>query len=234
MINMFVTLIRSVILYFTVILSLRLMGKRQIGELQPGELVVTIMISECAAAPIQDLDRPALNGIIAIFCLVILEVLLSVATLKLPWARRLLDGSPTLIIKNGVIDQKAMKALRLTIDDISESLRQQGVFDIREVAFALVETGGKLSVKKKSLKDQPTAEMLGFPEAPDKLPVTVVGDGSINKASLKVCGISEQQLEKMIKKKKLKQQEIFLMLFDGDKDTYFVKKQDYGGEKQKS
>ena len=151
---MFVTLIRSVILYFTVILSLRLMGKRQIGELQPGELVVTIMISECAAAPIQDLDRPALNGIIAIFCLVILEVLLSVATLKLPWARRVLDGSPTFIIKNGVIDQKAMKALRLTIDDISESLRQQGVFDIREVAFALVETGGKLSVKKKSLKER--------------------------------------------------------------------------------
>lgn len=222
---MFVTLIRSVILYFTVILSLRLMGKRQIGELQPGELVVTIMISECAAAPIQDLDRPALNGIIAIFCLVILEVLLSVATLKLPWARRMLDGSPTLIIKNGVIDQKAMKALRLTIDDINESLRQQGVFDIREVAFALVETGGKLSVKKKSLKDQPTAEMLGFPEAPDKLPVAVVGDGSINKASLKVCGISEQQLEKIIAKKKLKKQEIFLMLFDGDKDTYFVKKE---------
>lgn len=222
---MFVTLIRSVILYFTVILSLRLMGKRQIGELQPGELVVTIMISECAAAPIQDLDRPALNGIIAIFCLVILEVLLSVATLKLPWARRVLDGSPTFIIKNGVIDQKAMKALRLTIDDISESLRQQGVFDIREVAFALVETGGKLSVKKKSLKDQPTAEMLGLSPLPDKLPVTVVGDGSVNKASLQICGISEQQLEKIIAKKKLKKQEIFLMLFDGDKDTYFVKKQ---------
>ncbi len=222
---MFVTLIRSVILYFTVILSLRLMGKRQIGELQPGELVVTIMISECAAAPIQDLDRPALNGIIAIFCLVILEVLLSVATLKLPWARRVLDGSPTFIIKNGVIDQKAMKALRLTIDDISESLRQQGVFDIREVAFALVETGGKLSVKKKSHKDQPTAEMLGLSPLPDKLPVTVVGDGSVNKASLQICGISEQQLEKIIAKKKLKKQEIFLMLFDGDKDTYFVKKQ---------
>ena len=222
---MFVTLIRSVILYFTVILSLRLMGKRQIGELQPGELVVTIMISECAAAPIQDLDRPALNGIIAIFCLVILEVLLSVATLKLPWARRVLDGSPTFIIKNGVIDQKAMKALRLTIDDISESLRQQGVFDIREVAFALVETGGKLSVKKKSFKDQPTAEMLGLSPLPDKLPVTVVGDGSVNKASLQICGISEQQLEKIIAKKKLKKQEIFLMLFDGDKDTYFVKKQ---------
>ena len=222
---MFVTLIRSVILYFTVILSLRLMGKRQIGELQPGELVVTIMISECAAAPIQDLDRPALNGIIAIFCLVILEVLLSVATLKLPWARRMVDGSPTLIIKNGVIDQKAMKALRLTIDDINESLRQQGVFDIREVAFALVETGGKLSVKKKSLKSQPTAEMLGLSPLPDKLPVTVVGDGSTNKESLQICGISEQQLEKIIAKKKLKKQEIFLMLFDGDKDTYFVKKQ---------
>ena len=187
--------------------------------------MVTIMISECAAAPIQDLDRPALNGIIAIFCLVILEVLLSVATLKLPWARRVLDGSPTFIIKNGVIDQKAMKALRLTIDDISESLRQQGVFDIREVAFALVETGGKLSVKKKSFKDQPTAEMLGLSPLPDKLPVTVVGDGSVNKASLQICGISEQQLEKIIAKKKLKKQEIFLMLFDGDKDTYFVKKQ---------
>lgn len=151
-------------------------------------------------------------------------MLLSVATLKLPWARRMLDGSPTLIIKNGAIDQKAMKALRLTIDDINESLRQQGVCELREVAFALVETGGKLSVKKKSLKLSPLPK-LGTSPLPDKLPVTVVGDGSTNKASLQICGISEQQLEKIIAKKKLKKQEIFLMLFDGDKDTYFVKKQ---------
>ena len=231
---MIVTLIRAVILYFTVILSLRFMGKRQIGELQPGELVVTIMISECAAAPIQDLDRPALNGIIAIFCLVILEVLLSVATLKIPWVRRVFDGSPTLIIENGVINQKAMKALRMSIDDVNEGLRQQGVFDIREVAFALVETGGKLSVKKKNSKSQPTAEQLGISSDPDRLPITVIGDGKINGGSLRICKITEGRLEGMLKEKNIKKEQLFLMLFDGDKDIYLVKKQNSERKEQDS
>ena len=223
---MFVTLARSVILYFTVILSLRLMGKRQIGELQPGELVVTIMISECAAAPIQDLDRPALNGIIAIFCLVILEIVLSVATLKLPFLRRVFDGSPTVIINNGSINQKATKNLRMTIDDVNEGLRQQGVFDIRDAAFAVVETGGKLSVKKKYEKSEVTAEMLDLKPKPDGMPIAVAGDGRISKAGLEICGMSEEKLKKLLKDRKTELSQVFVLITDGKNDVCLIKKED--------
>ena len=221
---MFVTMVRAIILYFTVIISLRLMGKRQIGELQPGELVVTIMISECAAAPIQDLDRPALNGI-AIFFLVILEVVFSVATLKVPFLRRVLDGSPTVIIKNGVIDQKNMKNLRMSIDDVNEALRQQGIFDIREVAFAVVETGGKLSVKKKFAKSEVTAEMLGIPPSPDIMPVTVIGDGKISKPGMELCNMTQKKLEKILRTQKLDSKNIFILLTDGKNDVFVVEKE---------
>lgn len=222
---MFVTMVRAIILYFTVIISLRLMGKRQIGELQPGELVVTIMISECAAAPIQDLDRPALNGIIAIFFLVILEVVFSIATLKVPFLRRVLDGSPTVIIKNGVIDQKNMKNLRMSIDDVNEALRQQGIFDIREVAFAVVETGGKLSVKKKFAKSEVTAEMLGIPPSPDIMPVTVIGDGKVSKPGMELCNMTQKKLEKILKTQKLDSKNIFILLTDGKNDVFVVEKE---------
>ena len=146
---MMMPVIRTAVLYLVVILCMRIMGKRQVGELQPSELVVTILISELASIPMQDLNRPVTNGIIAIFVLVLLELLLSALSLKSILFRKLFDGKSAIIIKNGVIDQKMMKKLRVTIDDLLEGLRQAGSFSIEEVDFAIMETNGKISVQPK-------------------------------------------------------------------------------------
>ena len=127
---MIITIVRTVVVYFFVTLGIRLMGKRQIGDMQPNELAVTLLISEIAAIPLQDNSQPVLNGIVAIFMLVIIEIFLSVITMKSVKFRKLMSGNSAIVIKNGVIDQKAMRKVRLTVIDLIELLRGQGVFYI--------------------------------------------------------------------------------------------------------
>ena len=130
---MLITFVRTAVLYIVVILCMRIMGKRQVGELQPSELVVTILISELASIPMQDLNRPVTNGIIAIFTLVILEIILSTLEMKIPFFKRLFSGTAAIVILDGKIDQKAMKRLRITLEDLQHGLRQQTSMDIRSV-----------------------------------------------------------------------------------------------------
>ncbi|MBO5020122.1 MAG: DUF421 domain-containing protein [Clostridia bacterium] len=130
------------------------MGKRQIGDMQPNELVITLLISEIAAIPLQDTSQPLLNGIVAIFMLVILEIVISVITLKNQYIRKIMNGKSIVVIKNGVIDQHAMKNVRMTVLDLIELLRGQNVFDISTVAFAVLEVNGNLSVLLKK-ENQP-------------------------------------------------------------------------------
>ena len=144
-----VTIIRTVILYLLVIAAVRLMGKRQIGQMQPTELVVTILLSEIAAVPMQDTETPLLNSVIAVLLLAAFEIIQSAVSLKSRKFRRLFDGSPAVIVSNGEADIKKMRKLRLTADDLSSALRQKDIFDINEVLFAVVETNGTLSVCKK-------------------------------------------------------------------------------------
>ena len=140
---MIASVIRTVVLYLVVILCMRIMGKRQVGELQPSDLVVTILISELASVPIQDLNRPITSGVIAIFVLVLLELLLSTLTLKSMFVRKIFEGKASIVIKNGIIDQKMMKKLRITIDDLLEGLRQTGAFLPDDVDFAIMETNAQ-------------------------------------------------------------------------------------------
>ncbi len=144
---MLVTIIRSIILYILVILAVRLMGKRQLGELQPSELVITILISNIATLPLEDTDIPLLTGMTPIFVLVCLEVLISWVTLRFPKLRKFISGSPKIIITDGKIDRKALTDLRLSEADVMSALRSQQVFDIKEVQQAVVETNGSISVK---------------------------------------------------------------------------------------
>ena len=139
---MIAIIIRTLILYIILTLGIRLMGKRQIGDMQPNELVVTLVISEIAAIPLQDTDQPILNGICSIFVLVVLEILLSVLAMKNMAVRRLISGQSVIIIRDGVIDQTAMKKVRMTILDLIELLRGQDVFEIEDVAFAVLEVNG--------------------------------------------------------------------------------------------
>ncbi len=219
------TLIRTVILYITVIISLRLMGKRQIGEMQPGELVITILISECAAAPIQDLNRPIINGIMAILALVILELLISVISLKWPFARRAIEGHPLIIVRDGIIDQKALKSLRLSVNDLMEELRIQGYFFVQDVAFAIVETNGQLSVMPKPEKQPANASMVGNVQPYVGMPCIVVNDGRYNKEGMKECDISEKDIKKYLKNKRLELKNILLMTANEKKEFVHIKKE---------
>ena len=146
---MLIIFLRAFILYVLVIFSVRLMGKRQIGELQPSELVITILVSNIATLPIEDINLPILTGIIPIVSLVCLDVIMSSVTLKFKKVRWIVSGNPRIIVINGKIDQVAMKQLRYSLDDLMESLREQGIFDITEVQYAIVETTGKISVLQK-------------------------------------------------------------------------------------
>ena len=146
---MLIVLIRTIILYFIIVLGTRIMGKRQLGELQPSDLVITILISNIATLPIEETEIPLVTGIIPILTLVCFEVFSSALSLKSPLARRLISGRPIVIIQNGRLNQKEMRDLRFSLDDLMEQLRGSGIFDLSEVQLAIVETTGKLSIYQK-------------------------------------------------------------------------------------
>lgn len=221
---MVTTLFRTIILYLTVILSLRIMGKRQIGELQPGELVITILISECAAAPIQDLNRPIISGIIAIFSLVILEILLSYLTMKLPLFRRLIDGSPVIVIANGKLQQKAMKKLRLSIEDLTNTLRQKGYFNLDDIAYCIVETDGNLSILPTPKETPATAQMVGFQKKDTGLPCVIVADGKMNREFLSQCNMTPDDIDQILKREKVLLEDVFILTADRKHNYSLIRK----------
>lgn len=143
---MLIPFCRTVILYCCIIVAVRLMGKRQVGEMQPGELVTTILVSAVASVPMQDMDIPLGHGLVPVFTLIAAEILLSALTLKWVPLRRLLSGQPVEVIRDGTVNRAALRRLRMSLDDLMEDLRLEGVFDLRKVAFAQVETNGRLSV----------------------------------------------------------------------------------------
>ena len=188
---MIAIIIRTLILYIILTLGIRLMGKRQIGDMQPNELVVTLVISEIAAIPLQDTDQPILNGICSIFVLVVLEILLSVLAMKNMAVRRLISGQSVIIIRDGVIDQTAMKKVRMTILDLIELLRGQDVFEIEDVAFAVLEVNGDLNVLLKSQKQTLTPKDMNLTPNPATLPLPVISDGKIISDTLNNFEISK-------------------------------------------
>ena len=148
--------IRTIIMFVVVTIAMRIMGKRQIGEMQPSELVVTIMISELASIPMQNAGVPLVSGVLPIATLVVLEVLLSFAMMKNKWARKTVLGVPSVIVQNGKVNKQEMERLRMTSADLAEELRLQRCTDIRDVEYAIVETNGKLSIILKKDKQKKT------------------------------------------------------------------------------
>ena len=218
---MIITITRTIILYIFVTLGIRLMGKRQIGEMQPNELVVTLLISEIAAIPLQDTSQPILNGVVAIFMLVILEILISVISMKSLFMRKIMNGKSAVIIKNGVIDQQMMKSVRMTVLDLVELLRGQDVFDISTVAFAVLEVNGNLSVLLKSSEQPATAADLNVKKDKALLPLPVISDGKIIKESLEAIATDEGAVRKMLKGDNVS--DIFLMTMDRDGNHSIIK-----------
>lgn len=208
-------LIRGIIIYIIVIASVRLMGKRQIGELQPEELVITILLSDIASMPLQNSNTPLIQSVAAIFLLIALEVITSCLSLKFRPFRTLLQGHSVMIVKNGEIIQKNMKQIRYSVDDVIEALRLKDVFDIEKVNFAYVETNGSLSVLLKDDENEPK-----------ELPCLVISDGKIIEREFDICGLTKEKLLSLLKAKKLSPSNILLMTYSKDGSTNIVVKKE--------
>ncbi|MBQ9414710.1 MAG: DUF421 domain-containing protein [Clostridia bacterium] len=192
---MAITALRTIIIYVVLIAAMRIMGRRQLGELQPIELVVTLLISDLASIPIQENGIPLLNGLIPIFILVAAEILLSAWMLKSPGISRLISGNPMVLIHKGHLDQKVLKKLRLSVEDLTEGLRQQNVFDLRDVQTAIAETNGKITVYPVIAKRALVREDLGGDLPPDHgMPLVVFADGQCCDWAMQACDITEQDV----------------------------------------
>ncbi|MCH5297433.1 MAG: DUF421 domain-containing protein [Ruminococcus sp.] len=211
---MIISIIRTLILYAFVILAIRLMGKRQISELQPTELVITMIISDIAAIPMQNTSIPILSGIVPVLILVGLEITASVFMMKSCKFRKLLCGSPIVVIRDGEVLQSQMRRLRLTIEDLCVQLRQQDVFSIEEVQYCIVETNGDVSVIQKPQFRQPTAQDMGIKIKDNKIETVVVSDGRILDNSLQLCCKTGDDVRNILKNENTKLSDVFLMTLD--------------------
>ena len=222
---MTVIILRTLILYIVVTIAVRLMGKRQLGDMQPNELVITLLISEIAAIPLQDVTQPVINGIVAVFALVIIEIVMSVLAMKFFKLRRLLGGKSIIIIKDGVIDQNAMRNVRITVIDLIELLRAQNVFDISTVAFAVLEVNGNLSVLLKNTEQPVTAKQIKIKTDPDTLPMPIISDGKFINETLSMVNTDKDAVNKILKAKNISVKDIFLMTMDGFGNYNIAKKE---------
>ena len=224
---MMTAFVRTVILYFLIMIGLRLMGKRQIGELEPGELVLTMMISDLATVPMQDFGIPLLAGVIPILTLLALSMLLSQLSLTSLRFRRLACGTPSVLIREGVLQQEAMRKNRYTLDELLEELRGQGITGVEEVKYAVRETAGRLSVFPWARNQPPTAEELGVEAREDAaLPVVLVNDGRLIRRNLEARGLDGAWLRDTLQKEGLPSyREAFLLTVDETGRVTCVKKE---------
>ncbi len=221
---MITTIIRTIILYVFVTFAIRVMGKRQIGDMQPNELVITLLISEIVAIPLQDISQPILSGVVAIFMLIVLEIVMSCLSLKSVKIRKFMSGNSVVIINNGIVDQNAMKNVRMTVLDLVEQLRGQNVFDISTVAFAVLEINGNLSVLLKSGDQPATVKDMGIKKEKAALALPVISDGKILGDSLKALNITTDALNKKLRANQTTASEVFLMTLDRYDNISIVKK----------
>ncbi len=214
-------MVKSALLYIVLLIVMRLMGKRQIGQLQPFEFSITLVIAELACLPMGDPSIPLIYGIIPVFTLFIVHITMNFIAVKSPRFRKILNGKPLIIINGGNIDTRAVKSADMDSDDISEALRIAGYFFPEEIEFAVLETNGSLSVMPKYANSPYTPSDAGLSNREKFLPYTVIAEGRLLKNNLIKLGLSEQQIELQLQKLQLIQKQVFLMTVTQDK-TLFV------------
>ena len=207
-------ILRTFIVYLTVVAFMRIMGKRQVGELQPSEFCITILISELAAIPVGDPERPIIAGLAPIAILVVCEITLSCLSLKFPKIRRIASGQPAIVIAKGKVDEIALRKLRMSVDDLVEGLRQNGVFSLGEVSYAVMETNGKLSVLLKDAYTPVNKSDLKLKCKDAGVPIAVISDGKLQKTVIKQNGIRMSDVKKELKRQNLDASEVFIMTVD--------------------
>lgn len=221
---MTITIIRSVLIYISVVIAVRIMGKRQVGELKPQELVITILISAVATIPIEETSIPLSNSLIPIFIFVSLEIISSTLSMKSIKFRNLMQGKPIFIIKNGKLKQEVLSQLRFTIDDLVDALRQQGAFDISEVENAVVETNGSLSIQLKSENSPLTPNQIKIEVEEASAPTTIVMDSKPITEYFGGDKMSEQEIDLIVKSTHTEMDEIMLLNIDDEGKIFMIKK----------
>lgn len=222
---MVIAFLRTIILYLLIIGGVRLMGKRQVGELEPSELVLALIIADLGAVPMQDFGIPLLSGIIPILTLLCITMILSVLTMKSIKFRAIICGRPSIIVENGKLHQVEMKKNRLTVDELTEELRMKGITDISTIKYAILETNGQLSVLPFANQLPVTMEQMNL--APDEsgLPIVIINDGRILDHNLKTRGLNGAWLEKRLAEHQVHSaQEVYLLTVDEQNRVYFVAK----------
>lgn len=224
---MFIVFFRVILLYILIIASLRLMGKRQIAQLQPTELVITILISNIATMAIEDPNVPFVNGILPILTLISFDVVVSAIMLRHKKLRQIVSGTPRYVIKDGVIDQDQLRELRYSIDDVIELLRAKDIFDIQDVAFAVVETTGEMNIYPKFEAQPVTAGMLNLPGSESRRvpPVVVISDGTIIDDALLYCNVEKRWIKQVVQENHYALKDVFLMTCNRQRDYHIVPKQ---------
>lgn len=222
---MAITLVRAIIIYIFITVSVRVMGKRQVGELNPQELVITILISAVATVPLEDNGMPLANSLIPIGIFISLEIINSALSMKSIKFRNIIQGKPIFVIRNGEIQQNELTRLRYTIDDLVDCVRQAGVFDISQVENAIVETNGVISVQKKSEFSPITPSAAGLKTDKADVPITVVLDGKAVEGYYSNITVNEDEirLNAVINGEQI--ENIMLMNISQNGNVYIVKKE---------
>lgn len=222
---MFVVLIRTIVLYLLIVVGIRLLGKRQVGELEPSELTLALIIADLASVPMQDNGIPLLSGLIPIVVLLSVATILSVLSTKSIRFRTLLCGRPSVVVESGMVVEQELRKNRLTVDELLEELRIQGYSDLRTVRYAILETNGQLSVLPYVSEKPVTAAQMGLnPEEPG-LPVILISDGRLLEENLKARGFEQVWLKKQLESHGLTSpKQAFLMTVDKAGTTYCVPK----------
>lgn len=226
---MFIALFRTVILYALIILGIRLMGKRQVGDLEPSELVFTLLIADLAAVPMQDFGIPLITGVVPIVTLLCMTLLISILTMRSIRFRSLLCGKPSIVVDNGKLCQREMTKNRFTLDELSEELRVQGVSDLSTVRYAILETNGQLTVLLKAAEMPLTAAQAGLKPKESGMATWIISDGRLMSENLKRRGLNEQWLEKQLKQNHVRHvKEVFALSVDEKGQVFFAKKEGKG------
>lgn len=222
---MLVNFIRAIFLYIIVLIVMRLMGKREIGQLQPFELVISIMIADLATMPMSNSGIPITNGIIPILGLLVMHLLISECNLKSTKVRQLICGNPSILIYRGKIDERMMKKERFTINELQERLRDNNIMNLGDVEYAILETSGQINVIQKTAKRNVTPEDLGIEPEYEGIPYDLVIDGKVMEKNLSKIGKNYQWLKKQVEKFGYKPEEALIVTIDGKGQIFSQKKE---------
>ena len=223
---MITTFIRVVILYILVLIIMRLMGKREIGQLQPFELAIAIMIADLASVPMADIGIPISSGIVPILALLVMHLLISIINLKSVNMRKIICGKPRILIYRGKIDEKALKKERFTINELQERLRNNNIVNIGDVEYAILETSGQITVIQKPEKRNTIPKDFNIQPNYEGIPYDLVIDGKIMEKNLQAIGKDYNWLKKEVKKFGYNPEQALLVTYDGNQQMFCQKKED--------